>query len=151
MYRTYQESSSQLVSVGHAHARPKILGKRPWVLTAQAPKLGVAGCTKEVFEWFNYPCTSTYPWFKVICIVALSMVCFQPKKARAAVEKAYRAKNGLTCSPIAAFITCGTQNSCCKRRTLWTRLWIWCVQTFAAGYRGTWSASEWLQLCTLAQ
>lgn len=51
-------------------------------------------------------CTSTY---KVICIVASSMLRFQPKKASPAVEKAYRAKNRPTCSPVAAFITCGMQ------------------------------------------
>ena len=31
------------------------LGKRPWMLTAQAPKIeGGGGCTEEVLDWFNY-------------------------------------------------------------------------------------------------
>ena len=29
-------------------------GKCLWELAAPAPKLEVGGCTKEVFEWFNY-------------------------------------------------------------------------------------------------
>ena len=30
-----------------------VSGKCLWELAAQAPKLEVGGCTKEVFEWFN--------------------------------------------------------------------------------------------------
>ena len=31
-----------------------VLGKCLWELAAQAPKLEVGSCTKEVLEWFNY-------------------------------------------------------------------------------------------------
>jgi len=53
-------------------------GKRPWALTAQAPKLKVDSYTEKVLEWFNYPHTKAHPGCKngtkSTCIISLSIL-----------------------------------------------------------------------------
>ena len=65
--------------------------KCPWVLEAQAPKIGVGGYTKEVLEWFNCPHASAHPGSKVSCQGVLNwptlLLCLSSVEASPTVEK----------------------------------------------------------------
>ena len=69
--------------------------KRPWALTAQAPKLRVGSCMEKVLKWFNYSRAKAHPGCEVSCqgvlnqLVASSVLC----RGQPDWRKLYRATN----------------------------------------------------------
>ena len=118
--------------ITHYHIVPR---KRPWVLAAQAPKIG-SGRLHGVYQinlHRHFARASLMPawWWR----------------------KLYRARKWTDsqphCKPFKVFVACSMQISYCRRRTQQTsyegyewNLDVWC--------HGTWSTSEWSQLSTWA-
>ena len=107
-----------------------VLGKRPWVLAAQVPKLRGCGYTEEVLKWFNYPHARAHPGCEVSCQgVPNQLASFLHSyfiEASPTVEKAgscYKVDWLIAMLPSLQWsvIACSTRISCCRGRTPRTR------------------------------
>ena len=131
----------------HIYTYCIVMGKRPWALTAQAPKLECGRLHRERLNGSTIPAEGPTPDAKLAvgatkstCIVASSVLCWGQPDSR---ESCIVLQSGPTHSLVAKFphclvIACSTEILCCRGRTLQTRPWmdvslcanLWCLMSW---------------------